>query len=74
MIIKGLENVNDKEARHNEFGHVIAHADMFYGRTNLIPKIKKEEFFKLEGFKYGLPAFVLDFVDTICGSRFVEDI
>jgi len=75
MIIEGLKL--DKEARHHEFGHVIAHADMYYGRTSEIPKIRKEEFFRMEelkNFKFGLPAFVLDFVDTMTGSTLCHDI
>ena len=67
----------DREARHHEFGHVIAHADIYYGRTGEIPKIKKEEFFRMEelkNFKFGLPAFVLDFVDLMCGTTMVKDI
>jgi hypothetical protein len=50
---------------------------MYYGRTNLIPKIKKQEFLtmdELKGFKFGLPAIVLDFVDTMTGSEFITEL
>jgi hypothetical protein len=75
MLIEGLKM--DKEARHHEFGHIIAHMDMFYGRTSEIPKIKKEEFLRMEEFKlfkFGLPAFVLDFIDHMTGTNIIGDI
>jgi hypothetical protein len=51
--------------------------DMFYGRTSEIPKIKKEEFLRMEEFKlfkFGLPAFVLDFIDHMTGTNIIGDI
>ena len=75
MMVEGIRL--DKEARHRECGHIIAHADVFYGRTAQVPKIKKEEFFQsvdLKAFKYGLPAIVIDFVDTVTGSNFISEL
>lgn len=41
----GIDNMmtdalnQDKELRHKDLGHIIAHMNLFYNRTNLVAKI-----------------------------------
>lgn len=36
--------------------------------------MKPSEFYQVTDFRYGLPVFVLDFVDHVTGSNFIGDV
>lgn len=36
--------------------------------------MKPSEFFQVNDFRYGLPVFVLDFVDSVTGSNFIGEV
>ena len=59
--------------RHKDLGHIIAHMNLFYNRTNQVAKITPAEFNQIIDWHFGLPFFVVDFVDTMIGTTMVEE-
>ena len=59
--------------RHKDLGHIIAHMNLFYNRTHQVAKISPAEFAQITDFHFGLPFFVVDFVDAITGSTMVAE-
>ena len=63
----------DKEVRHKDLGHIIAHMNLFYNRNNQVAKIGPVEFASIPDFHFGLPFLLVDFVDSLTGSQMVSE-
>jgi hypothetical protein len=60
--------------RHNDLGHIIANAHNFFSRSQNVAKISAQEFFAISDWHYTIPVFTIDFVDTITGTKLVEEV
>lgn len=78
-LAHGIDNMmteamnQDKDVRHKDLGHIIAHMNLFYNRTGQVAKISPLEFSQIADWHWGLPFLVLDFVDALTGSNMVAE-
>ena len=58
--------------RRGSLGHVINQANKLYGTRNQLPQLTLDEFVNNVNFQFGVPLIVLDYVDAITGSDFIQ--
>ena len=57
-----------------QMSYFIHKKDEIYESKNSKAFLKEEDFCERVNFKFGVPLIVLDFIDYLCGSNFIETV
>ena len=62
----------DVKQRRGSWGFITHQANRLYGTKNQLPQLSLDDFIHNVEFTYGIPLIVLDFVDSLTGSDFIQ--
>ena len=72
MNVEGLQQ--DLKQRRGSLGHVIHQANKLYGTRGQLPQLSLDDFVNHVEFKFGIPLIVLDYIDALTGSDFIQQL